>query len=189
MVCSGNAPSSDESDADIAAWWDDGGHQTLMLTGGYAFVLGGLAFLAFVTLGLASDHMSDGAVRFARLLGVLVATLFAAGGLITAAVAGGIAFQDTPVDPGVARFMIHVGYANVLIGVGLSAALLLATVSIDSLRTHIRPGWLAWLGIVCAVVLLLGVMYIPLFALPLWALVTGIRELTRGAARPPARAA
>ena len=42
------------------------------------------------------------------------------------------------------------------------------------MRTGILPKWLGWLGFVAAVVLLFGVVFIPMIALPIWLLAASV---------------
>jgi hypothetical protein len=41
-------------------------------------------------------------------------------------------------------------------------------------RTDVLPRWLAWLGFICGVVLLFGVIFLPMIALPIWLIATSI---------------
>ena len=54
------------------------------------------------------------------------------------------------------------------------AIALIDAASIVILRTGVLPRWLAWLGFVCAVVLLFGVVFLPMIALPIWLIATSI---------------
>jgi len=42
------------------------------------------------------------------------------------------------------------------------------------MRTGVLPRWLAWLGFVCGVVLLFGVVFLPVIALPIWLIAASI---------------
>jgi hypothetical protein len=88
-----------------------------------------------------------------------------------AAVAGGAAFADAPVDAGVARFIEQIGFGAFLVGGLLSASLLITTTSVVTWRTSVLPRWTAWLGLVAALVLLFGVLFITGIALLVWVLV------------------
>jgi hypothetical protein len=41
-------------------------------------------------------------------------------------------------------------------------------------RTGVLPRWLAWLGFICGVVLLFGVIFLPMIALPVWLIAMSI---------------
>ncbi|MEX0750374.1 MAG: hypothetical protein WD359_06145, partial [Dehalococcoidia bacterium] len=129
----------------------------------------------------------DAATYTSLTLGAAVMTAVAlfAGGIGIAAVGASALFDDDPVDPGVARFLDGIGYGSLLIWGGLSAALLIAVVSAAVLRERILPVWFGWLGVLAAIVLLFAVIFVPMLALPVWALVAGVLMLmgtTGGAA-------
>lgn len=75
--------------------------------------------------------------------------------------------------------MDSIGYGSLLLWAALAAALLIAVVSTAVLREAILPAWFGWLGLVAAVALLLAVIFIPMIALPIWALIGGILLLMR----------
>ena len=78
------------------------------------------------------------------------------------------------------------GYAMILLGGGFAAAVLVLATSIISLQTGVLPQWLAWGGILAAIVLLFSVFFLPMVALLIWVLaVSGVllvREETTTAA-------
>jgi hypothetical protein len=51
-----------------------------------------------------------------------------------------------------------------------AAIAMIDATSVAALRTGILPRWFAWLGFVCAVVLLFAVVFLPMIALPIWLL-------------------
>jgi hypothetical protein len=65
---------------------------------------------------------------------------------------------------------------------------MIAAVSFDWLRNKAMAAWLCWFGFVCALALLAAVIFIPMVALPLWAIVVGVVLLTRSAETPTAAA-
>jgi hypothetical protein len=112
-----------------------------------------------------------------------------AGGATIAAVAGAIEFRDAPItDQDLVRTLPQMGYAMVLLGGGFAALVLVLTTSIISLQTGVLPQWLAWLGIVAAIILLFAVIFLPMIALVIWVLcVAGV--LLMRTAEPAAAAA
>jgi prepilin signal peptidase PulO-like enzyme (type II secretory pathway) len=66
-----------------------------------------------------------------------------------------------------------------LLGGGFAALVLVLTASIISLQTGALPQWLAWLGIVAAVVLVFAVIFLPMIALLIWVLAVSIVMLMR----------
>jgi len=65
------------------------------------------------------------------------------------------------------------------LGGGFAALVLVLTTSIISLRTGVLPQWLAWLGILAAIVLLFAVIFLPMVALLIWVLAVAGVLLTR----------
>lgn len=105
---------------------------------------------------------------------ILVAGSILAGAAGFGAVASGAMFQDVPIDAGVARFFLHLGYLSILVAGGLAAAMTIAAASASLWRSASLPRWLAIFGFLCAIALLFAVVFFPMAALPLWALIVGI---------------
>jgi prepilin signal peptidase PulO-like enzyme (type II secretory pathway) len=62
-----------------------------------------------------------------------------------------------------------------LLGGGFTAIGLVLTTSIISFQTGVLPQWLAWLGVVAAVILLFAIIFLPMVALLIWVLcVSGV---------------
>jgi hypothetical protein len=108
-----------------------------------------------------------------------VAAAIAIGAVAIASVPAAVAIDGAPVDPGSARFFPSIGYGAILVVGGLSAAVMIAAASLHWMRTRMMARWLVWLGFVCALALLFSVIFIPMIALPLWALVVAIVMLSR----------
>ena len=182
MVAPGETPSGDDSDADFVKYYQDSGNQNAMLASVYFMTVASLALVVLATLGFRSGSTL---ASIARASAYLAATAFALGAVAIATVGVETLINDTPVDPGVARFLPSIGYGTILIVGGLSASAAIAAISGDWKRTGAMPSWLCWLGFVCAVVLLAGVMFLPMIALVVWALVAGVTLLTKSSAAAP----
>jgi hypothetical protein len=70
----------------------------------------------------------------------------------------------------VARFVPSLGFGAILIFGAFGAIAMIDATSIVAMRTGILPRWFAWLGFVAAVVLLFGLIFVPMVALPIWVL-------------------
>ncbi len=154
-----------------------------MIATAYVMTASGLSFLVFLH-GLRNRLvLAEGdAGTMSRLVfacGILLVAMLFILAASAAAVAGGAAFQDEPVDAGVARFLPHVGFASFLIAGLLSGALLIVVTSVLTLTSRVFPVWLAWLGFLAAVILLFGVFFIPSIALLVWVLAVSIVMLMR----------
>lgn len=178
------------TDRELVAWWSDGGNRTAAVVSMHLFVLAGLCFLVFLTK-LRSRLLAaeGGAGELTSLVvaagGVSVAMLFvaaAARGAIGLAVASPIYGEELP-DPDVLRYVPQLGYAITGTGALLTAALAMAATSWLIVRTAVFGRWLAWIGgiaavsIVVASAALSGVVAIP--AVLVWAVATSV-ALWRG---------
>ena len=179
------------SDEFVLKWWADSGHQTNMILGAYLLVLSGVAFIWFIA-NVRGRLIAGGGTRGQLDVIVLVAgaafvPLLMGGALALVGPAAAVKFGDTdlPKDPDILRQLPQLGFGMILVGAAFAAALCIATVSICIRSTGGFAPWLAWLGFACAFLLLFGAVFIPLIALPVWALATSV-ELWR---RPVAGAA
>lgn len=55
-----------------------------------------------------------------------------------------------------------------------AAIAMIVPTSIAALRSGVLPRWFGWLGLDCALVLLLAVVYLPMIALPIWLLAASL---------------
>lgn len=193
ILTAGDLPGGDEdSDATVTEYYEDSGNRSMIITVAYLLGISALALVVFARLGPYSlmRESTDSLVRNLAALGmagaVMAGVAILAGGVALAAVSAGVTFQDEPVDPGVARFMGHLGYGSILLWGGLTGAFTVASFALGGLRSGAITSWLCWVGLAAAVVLLFGVLFIPMAALPLWVLVASIvfflRERVRAVA-------
>jgi hypothetical protein len=187
-----NAPLTG-SDQKIVEFWSDSGNQTAAVISMYCFAIAGLVFLvfmshvrAFLAAGdNASSRLSE--VVFGSSL-VFVAMLFLSGVARGVIGFGAKSHWPQPVPSvDLLRYLPQVSYAAGGLAL-LAAAVTIATTSWMILRGGAFGRWLAWLGFVVALVLvvangaLAGVAVIP--AMLIWALATSVamwRASTRGA--------
>ena len=191
-LSSGDTPSGDDTDADIVAWYEDSGHQKLVLVDAYLFSGAAITLVLFAAVGLApvlrAARRGGGAYATATLgLAALAAAGMAMGGIALASVGADVLINDAPVDPGSARALQSVGYGSLLVWGGLAASAMVATVSVAALREAVFPAWFGGLGILAAVVMLGAVIFIPMAALPIWALIASVLLFMRGDTAEPAR--
>jgi hypothetical protein len=109
-----------------------------------------------------------GAVLLVALLWVGAAALAA----IPAGVSLGGSSQLSSADLG--RFLPSIGFGSILLFAMFGAIALIDATSVVIMRTDVLPRWLAWLGFVCGVVLLFGVVFLPVIALPIWLIAASI---------------
>ena len=103
------------------------------------------------------------------------------GSFALAAVPAGISLGGEPSvsNADVARFLSQMGFGSILLGGMFGAFALIVATSIVTIRTAVLPRWLAYLGFVCGVALLFGVVFLPMIALPIWLIAAGV-ALFRG---------
>ena len=188
-----NIPES-AADEELVAWWSDSGNQTTAVVSMYLFVLAGLCFLVFLVKlrsRLLAAEGGTGELTALVLAGgiVFVSMLFVAAasrGVIGFAVKSPVNDESLP-GPDTLRYLPQIGYAITGTGGLLAAALTMAATSWLIVRTSVFGRWLAWIGAVAAVLvvvasaLLAGVLAIP--ALLVWALATSV-ALWRGQTLP-----
>ena len=185
LILPGEVPGGADPDQDVISFYEDSGNRLKLMITGYLWTIAGIAFLVFVSGLRERLSLAEGGTaplsRLAFAGGVLmVAMLFV---LVAAdiAVPAGVAFQDEPVDAGVARFMIHMGFAAFLLPGLFSAIVMIVSTSLLAMRTGALPTWVAWLGFVAAIVLLFGILFVTAIALMVWVLgVSAALFMSRG---------
>lgn len=179
-----DVPKGDASAQEIASYLTDSGNHTRNIIGAYLWVLGGLAFLGFVT-GLRSvlrraegDPGTLSNLVFGA--GVVFTAVWSVSAAAIASVAYAVEFSDARVsNPDLVTVLPSLGGLLLLLGGGFAGILLLAATSILIFRTGVLPRWLAWLGIVVAVSLVFDVAYMNILPLVGWVLVASIAMLRR----------
>jgi hypothetical protein len=179
-----DVPKGDASAQEIASYLTDSGNHTRNIIGAYLWVLGGLAFLGFVTglrsvlrraegdPGTLSNLVFGAGVVFTAVWSVSAATI--------ASVAYAVEFSDARVsNPDLVTVLPSLGGLLLLLGGGFAGILLLAATSILIFRTGVLPRWLAWLGIVVAIATVFDVAYMNILPLVGWVLVASIAMLRR----------
>jgi len=179
--------SSDPADAIAAYYADSKSHRVWMIIATYVLILGAMLFLWFlsgVRSRLRAAEGEDGTLStLAFGAGVVFVGLLSVGALALASVPASISFAENKVPTGAdtVQFADSLGYGAILVGAMLSAAVMIFTISIITLRTGALPKWSAWVGILAAIALLFAVIWIPQIALLIWTLCVSIAMLVRPA--------
>jgi hypothetical protein len=173
------------TDSELVRWWSSSGHQREALISMIAMTLAGLLFVVFLAhlrSRLLTSEGGDGTlttiVFSAGLLFVGMLFLAAtARGVISFAIRTPAGEQPLPsVD--LLRYLPQISYVVLGLCGLLSAALAMAVTSVLAFRTGVFGRWLAWLGFVCAAVLvaanvvLLGIAVVP--AMLVWTIATSV---------------
>jgi hypothetical protein len=180
----GDVPAPDAPARDIANYLADSANHTRNITGAYLWVIGALAFLWFL-LRLQSDiRTAEGGASFLSNLvfgaGVAFAAVWTVSAAAFAAVPYAIELRDAPLsDPDLVRVLPALGRLLLLHGGGFAGLLVLLATSITIFRTGVFPRWLAWLGIVAAIVLVFDVIYLTIFPFWTWVFIASIVMLRR----------
>jgi hypothetical protein len=176
VILSSASPDSKDSDAKVLAWYASHGHRLANIIGAYLLAFCGLFLLWFVS-GLrqrlrAAEGPGGRLANVALGGGVLLVGLLWVGAAALVAISGAESFGGSPAlkSADLARFLPQIGFPAILVFAMFGAIALIDATSIVILRTGVLPRWLAWLGFVCAVVLLFGALFIPMIALPIWLL-------------------
>jgi len=173
-----NPPSDSASDAQVLAWVQD--KTTYILLGGWLFMIGCACFIWFVgTLRgrLAAAEGGTGSVSTIAFAGGVTAAVFAMGlpgGDFAAAV------NKSDISASTAGALHQAGTIFFAV-TEISAIVMLAGVGAVALRTRVLPRWWAAVGLVLAIVLLVGPIgwLGVIFGLPAWTLVTALLALRR----------
>lgn len=181
------------SDQKMVAWWSDSGHQLTTVVSMYLFVLAGLCFLVFLAKLRSRLLAAEGGTGELTSLVATAGAVFVAMLFVAAAARGGIGFAiKSPVGneslPGAdtLRYFPTIGYATLGAGGLLAAAVAMAAMSWLIVRTAVFGRWLAWVGAVAALAIVLanvalsGVMAIP--AMLVWTVATSV-VLWRGGSK------
>ena len=179
-----DVPDSDAANQEIAGYLVDGDNHTRNIIGAYLWVTGALAFLCFLTRLRGDLRRAEGGTGALSSLAFGAGVAFAAVWMVSAAAYASVAFavelSDAPVsDPDLVRVLPSLGGLLLLVGGGFAGSLLLVAASAAILRTGVLPRWLAWLGIVGAIVLLFDLAYLNIFPLWVWVFIASVVMLKR----------
>jgi hypothetical protein len=176
LILVSNSPDNNDTDAQVVAWYTDHGHRLAVLIGAYFLAFCGLFFLWFAAGlrqrlraaegpgGRLANIALGGAVLFVSMLWVGAAALAAIPGAESLGDSTALRVAD------IARFVPSIGFGAILIFGAFGAIALIDATSIVAMRSGSLPNWFAWLGFVAAVVLLFGLVFLPMVALPIWLL-------------------
>ena len=175
-------PDADAPAQEITDYLADSGIHTRNIIGLYMWVLGALSFLLFVTRLRSVLRGAQGGIlpNVVFGAGVIYSALMMASGVTFAAVAYAVGLRDAPLsNPDLVRVLPQMAWMILLLGAGFAGILLVLATCIVSFQTGVLPRWLAWLGIVVAIVLLFDVIYVNIVPLLVWVLAASIVLLMR----------
>ena len=180
VLMASNSPDSDDNNAQIVAWYADHGHRVTVIVGAFVLAFCGLFLLWFaagVRQWLRLAEGPEGRLSNVALGGavLLVGMLWVGGSLLAAIPAGqSIGGANALTVSDVGRYVPSAGFGAILIFAMFGAIALIDAASVVIWRTRVLPRWLAWLGFICGLLLLFGVLFLPMIALPIWLIATSV---------------
>jgi hypothetical protein len=184
-----DVPDADVSQQKIADYLADGNLHTRNIIGAYLWTLGALSFLIFVSRLRSVLRGAEGGngtlSNLAFGAGVAYSAVMMVSAAAFAAVAYAIALRDAPVSvPDFVRVLPQMAWMLLLLGGGFSGILLVVASCIVSFRTGALPRWLAWLGVLAAILLLFDVIYVSIAPLLAWVVIASIVLVMRARETP-----
>jgi hypothetical protein len=175
-------PGGEDANQDITSYYAEADRFQQALVPLYGFPLAGLLYLAFLaslwtrTRRAEDERGALSTIVFGSTI-VFVTALFMVGATVAAIAASVELGGESQIQPLVASLGWLAGML-LLIPAMVAAGATISAVSVLGLRTRGLPRWLCYLGLVCAAaIVLLGWAFMPMFALPVWALAAGISLL------------
>ena len=162
------------ADEEVLAHFADGGETSADVAGFF------LVFLNSLRARLAAAEGPRGTVAGLVSSAGLASIVLSLGSVVSiASMSAVVEFNDrVVVDPNTVRMIESIG-AGFFICAGMVASVLVAGTSVLALRTDVLPSWLAWLGFVVAIALLLSMLWFPWLALLLWVVLVSIAMIVR----------
>jgi hypothetical protein len=162
------------SDSELIAWYTDTARATVSFVGLYIIPFAGIAFLWFI--GVVNDRIGRREDRFFSTVflgsGLLfVSMMFAAAASISAiALRADARLSIAAIDAGVLQFALAVTNAFLYVYAARTAGVFMIVTSTIAWRTGSVPRWVAVVGYIIAVLLLLTLRYFQLLIMlfPAW---------------------
>lgn len=193
---------SGNTNAEITEYYADSGNRNKDIAGYFLLVAAALMFLwflAYLRVRLLRSEAEPGrlsALAFGS--GVASAVLLMAAAAVFIAPAGTVDNSDAPdfvLDPNTVQMLGTLGYGFFVASVMVAALLVFAT-SLLTVRLLAFPRWMGYAGYVVAPILLLAILFFPVFVLWGWVLAISAFMLWRPVPiepgetlRPPSAAA
>ncbi len=162
------------SDLQLIAWYTNTARATVSVVGLYLIPFAGIAFLWFI--GVVNDRIGHREDRFFSTVflgsGLLfVAMLFAAAASASAiALRADVGLSVASINAGVLQFALALTHAFLYVYAARTAGVFMIVTSTIAWRTRSVPSWVAIVGYVIAVLLLLSLRYFQLLIMlfPAW---------------------
>jgi hypothetical protein len=181
-VAISNPPADNASNARWTANYTGSSEQTRHLTTGVLLVLTGLCLAAFFTALWRRIREVTPSLSPLPLVAAASATAcIAAGGVVMAFVSGGELLGKYPLpNAEVLRLSNDLGFALVGVAGMLAASLAVASLSVQANAAGLIGRKTYIFGIIVAIALLFGMLFVPVIALIVWAPLIAIQWMRRG---------
>ena len=173
-----DTPDGDASVSEWQSYMEDSGNRWMIIIHGYAWALAALSLLVFLS---GVRERLRAVAGWTGTLAYLTGFAFAAMLMVTSAaqstVASALQFVDAPIEAAgeFARYLEWFGFTALVLPGVLTAGVFIVATAAALGRAGLAPRWLTVAGYVAGVIVfILGVFFLPLVLLVLWALVTGI---------------
>jgi hypothetical protein len=179
-----DVPEADAPRQEISDYLGDSDNHTRNIIGAYIWVVGALAFLCFVARLRSVLRQAEGGTGILSNVvfgaGVIYSALMIASAVAFGAVAYAVGLRDATVSEiDLVRVLPQMAWMVLLFGAGFAGIVLVLGACIVSFQTGVLPRWLAWLGVVMAILLLFDVIYINIVPLLIWVFAASIVLLMR----------
>ncbi|MEX0781416.1 MAG: hypothetical protein WD557_02120 [Dehalococcoidia bacterium] len=170
-------PGHDDGEARLNEFYGDSGNRVRVLLGAFSWALAGIALLGLGAVLTSRAERGGASAVLTRLMlmacAVSAVLLMGAGAAQVPTYALSIDAFDEPESELTRATIPHIGYSLLLFSM-LGAAAFIASVAAAIRGTAMLPAWTGWLGFSAAGLLVLSIIFMPMFALPVWAVAMGV---------------
>jgi hypothetical protein len=178
----------DGSNESVTSFYTESGNRLQIILAAYILCAAAVLFVVYL-LDLRARMSAAGSagsvwLQLSFVTGVVFAVTVVMLAASIASIAASISIGGDPQPTAdVARFVPEIGYGFLMVGGALMVAVHLASTAAEAMRNGLLPKWQSWLGYAFAIIVLAAALFIPLIAVPLWTIITGI-VLLRGKSQP-----
>lgn len=183
-------PEGAYSDREVVDLLAEPDSRTAIVAAGLLLTLAGLALLPFLSALTTGLRRADGTSSLPTLVmaaGVLHVAMLLVAARFFSGYATGVMVGEVPVpsDPTLFRVLSDHGFGTLLVPGLMAAGLMMAATSLVGRRTGVLPAWVCTTGLALAALTLAGVLWLPQYLPPLWALIVAF-TLRDGTGEGPA---
>lgn len=183
FLLSGGIAAGDGTTEEAAEWLGDSGHRAQAIAGGYAMCAGALAFLLLAQGIVERARSAGGPMLVVGLiqttgLAFAVCQAISAVAMMAPAIAVVAGNESTPLDPDAVRITTFGAELWLVPGMLCASAFVLSTAA-AIFSSSLLPTWIGLAALLCAAVLLAGIVFVPVVLLMLWVLTVSFVVMAR----------